>query len=317
MRRTPADQHCRLTIKDIAFRYQPWCHSPCSQDQISSWGASFHRVLPKDYNKKVATPYEALSGKTYTLFGDDPSAAQYFSVIRAIAESLLALCPDQQVLLLHVQMAGGMRCKKRSTCGRDDTLIAHIRKTLDEALHPYTRAVKEHLRSIPLSQRFDKTIRTPEEGYHLYMLEIELVNRTYRMAFRNSVYKFALFPHCLRDFRPRCSSVPGNIEYICKGCSEDCLIRLGSELLKKYEIHPYISITIDQEKLFRRLKAEHPDIGALGIACVPELAQGMRLCIKLGIPPVGIPLNASRCARWMKQACESSFSLEELAKLVQ
>jgi hypothetical protein len=209
-----------------------------------------------------------------------------------------------------------MRFKKRLACACDDTLIAHIRKTLHESLHPYTRAVKEHLKGIPLSQRFDKTIRTREEGYHLYMLEIELVNRIYREAFRKSAYKFALLPHCLSDFRPRCSSVPGDIEYVCKGCTEDCFIRLGSELLKKNEIHPYISITIDQEKLFRRLKAEHPDIGALGIACVPELAQAMRLCIKLAIPPVGIPLSANRCARWMKQANETSFSLEELEALV-
>ena len=259
--------------------------------------------------------YEPLSGKTYTLFGCDSSTDQYFSVISAVADKLSAACPDQRGLLHHVQTAGGLRVKK-SFSTRDDTLITLIRTALDEALHPYTLAVKEHLRSIPLSQRFDKIIRTREERYHFYMLEIELVNRLYRDAFRKSVYKFALLPHCLRDFRPRCRAVPGDIEYVCKACTEDCFVRLGSELLKRYHIHPYISITIDQEKLFRRLKAEHPDIGALGIACIPELAQGMRLCIKLGIPAIGIPLNANRCARWMKQAHENSFSLEELEKLL-
>jgi hypothetical protein len=187
---------------------------------------------------------------------------------------------------------------------------------LHDALQPYTRAVKEHLESIPLSQKLDKTIRTKEEGYHLYMLEIELVNRVYREAFQKSDYKFALLPHCLSDFRSRCDSVPGDMEYVCKGCTEDCFIRLGSQLLKKYGIQPYISKTIDQEKLFRRLKAEHPNIGAFGIACIPELAQAMRLCIKLGISPIGIPLSANRCARWMKQAYESSFSLEELEELL-
>jgi hypothetical protein len=260
--------------------------------------------------------YEPVSGKTYTLFGNNSSTDQYFSVIRAVADSLTASCPDQRVLLLHVQIAGGVKIKKMPSSARDETLISLIRETVDAALRPYTLAAKEHLRSIPLSQKFDKIIRTREEKYHLYMLEIEIVNRLYQDAFRKSGYKFALLPHCLRDFRPRCSAVPGDIEYICRGCTEDCFVRLGSELLKKYDIHPYISITIDQEKLFRRLKAEHPDIGALGIACIPELAQGMRLCIKLGIPAVGIPLNANRCARWMKEAQESSFSLEELEKLL-
>lgn len=108
--------------------------------------------------------YEPVSGKTYTLFGVGSSTDQYFSVIRATADSLLTVCPDQRVLLLHVQMAGGLRFKKRPTSARDDTLITHIRKMLDEALHPYTRAVKEHLKSIPLFQKFDRIIGTREEG---------------------------------------------------------------------------------------------------------------------------------------------------------
>jgi hypothetical protein len=73
---------------------------------------------------------------------------------------------------------------------------------------------------------------------------------------------------------------------------------------------------MDQEKLFRRLKHEHPSIGALGIACIPELAMGMRLCIRTGIPPVGLPLNANRCARWMGQAQETSFNLAQLEDLL-
>jgi hypothetical protein len=264
----------------------------------------------------VAGSYKAISGKTYSLFGSDTSTDPYFRTMRAIAESLLGHCPDARSLLLYVQKAAGMRFKKGSGFRPDAEFIAHIRRTLHDALHPYTGSVREHLKNIPFSQRFDKTIRTREEGYHLYMLEIELVNRIYREAFQKSDYKFALFAHCLRDFRMQCKSVPGDMEYVCMDCTETCFIRLGSRMLKKYGIQPYISITVDQEKLFRRLKDEHPSIGALGIACIPELAQAMRLCINLGISPVGIPLSANRCARWMKQAHETSFSLEELEELV-
>ncbi|MGO9612499.1 MAG: DUF116 domain-containing protein [Dissulfurispiraceae bacterium] len=264
----------------------------------------------------MAVSYKAVSGKTYSLFGVDASTEEYFATIRTLAESLLGLCPDQQVLLYHVQKAAGMRLKKSSSYARNDSLIAHIQKTLSGALCPYTQAVKEHLKSVPLSQRFDKTITTREKEYHLHMLEIELINRVYRKAFRKSGYKVAFLPHCLRDFRPRCRSVSGDMEHVCMACTDDCFINLGSQLLKKYGVRSYLSITVDQEKLFGMLKREHPDIGALGIACVPELAHGMRLCINLGIPAVGIPLNANRCARWMKKAHESSFSLEELEKLV-
>ncbi len=262
----------------------------------------------------MAVQYKAVSGKTYSLFGTDGSTDQYFSTIRSVADSLSGLFPDARNLLLHVQKAGAGPRKRAARPG--DDVISRIRETLHDALHPYTREVKDHIRSMSFMQRFDKTIATPENAYHLHMLEIELVNRIYREAFKKSSYKFALLPHCLRDFRQRCNSVTGDMENVCMGCTADCFINLGSRLLKAYDIHPYISVTIDQEKLFRRLKAEHPDIGALGIACIPELAQGMRLCIKLGIPPVGIPLSANRCARWMKKALESSFSLEELEELV-
>jgi hypothetical protein len=172
------------------------------------------------------------------------------------------------------------------------------------------------LKSLPRAKRVDSTLATTEEQYHLYMLEIELVNRIYREEFKRSAYKFALIAHCLRDFRPGCDAVQGDIEAVCRGCTEDCFIRLGSVLLEKYGIRPYISVERDQERLFRRLKQEHPSSGALGIACIPELAGGMGLCIRSGIPPVGIPLNANRCARWMSEAQETSFNLEQLEELL-
>ena len=158
----------------------------------------------------------------------------------------------------------------------------------------YTRNVSHHLKSLPWAKRTDSTLATTEEQYHLYMLEIELVNRIYREEFKRAEYKFALLAHCLRDFRPDCRSVKGDFEAVCQGCTEDCFIRLGSVLLEKYGIKPYISVEMDQERLFRRLKREHPSIGALGIACIPELAMGMRLCLRTGHP-----------TRWHSLECES------------
>lgn len=87
-------------------------------------------------------------------------------------------------------------------------------------------------------------------------------------------------------------------------------------LLKKYDIHPFISVSMDLDKVFKKIKTEHGNVGALGIACVPELAMGMRLCIKLDISPLGIPLDTNRCARWMKKAHESTFNIKELDRLL-
>ena len=261
--------------------------------------------------------YRPVQGKTYSLFAEGDDSERYYATIKHLADVCLQRCPDEKRLLGLIQKAG----KKTFLLGLQTTkadrkVLQSVRDLLRQSLSIYTQNVSNHLKSLSLAKRSDSTLATPEEKYHLYMLEIELVNRIYKEDFKRSEYKFALIAHCLRDFRPECRSVEGDIEALCRGCTEDCFIHLGSVLLEKYGIKPYISVEMDQEKLFKRLKKEHPSIGALGIACIPELAMGMRLCIRIGIPPVGIPLNANRCARWMSQAHETSFNLEQLEELL-
>jgi hypothetical protein len=261
--------------------------------------------------------YTPVQGKTYTLFGEGGDSEHYYAEIKRLADVFIRRCPDEKRLLGLIQQEGkrlfllGLKTKSA-----DRKELQFVRKTLKQSLSIYTQNVSNHLKSLSIAKRLDDTLATTEEKYHLYMLEIELVNRIYREEFKRAEYKFALIAHCLRDFRPGCRSEAGDIEAVCQGCTEDCLIHLGSVLLEKYGIKPYISVEMDQESLFRRLKQEHPSIGALGIACIPELAMGMRLCIKTGIPPVGIPLNANRCARWMSQAHGTSFNLEQLEELL-
>lgn len=266
-------------------------------------------------HRNVSRP---VKGRTYSLYGNEIGTGHYYRLIRELTDSFLNKCPDEKDLLLTVQKAGGKSLFINRFSGKrpDRRLVSFIKETLRSSLSVYTTGVKQHLKNVPVSQKLDPIILTKEYQYHLYMVEIELINRIYREAFRNSTYKFALIAHCLRDFRPGCRAVSGDYESVCSACTEDCFIHLGSTLLKKYNIHPYISVSIDLDKLFKQIKSEHGSIGALGIACVPELAMGMRLCIKLGIPPVGIPLDANRCSRWMKKAHESSFNIEELEKLL-
>ena len=261
---------------------------------------------------------EPFIGKTYSLYGGKAGTEEYYRLIRELVDLFLQKCSDERELLRQIQHAGGKSPLVKKLSGKqvDKPLIAFIMIALNEHLSVYTTGVKQHLKKIPLKQKLDPIIRTKEHQYHLYMIEIELVNRIYREAFISSDYKFALIPHCLRDFRPECKSVSGDYEKVCKGCTKDCFVYIGSMLLKKYDIHPYISVSIDLGKLFKRIKTDHGDVGALGIACVPELAMGMRLCIKLGISPVGIPLDANRCTRWMNKAHENSFNIKELEKLL-
>ena len=261
--------------------------------------------------------YTPVQGKTYSLFAKGGDSEHYYTEIKRLADVLLQRRPDEKRLLGLIQKVGERPFRLGlKTPGADRKTIQFVRETLRQSLSIYTQNVSHHLKTLPLAKRMDSTLATTEEKYHLYMLEIELVKRIHREEFKRSEYKFALIAHCLRDFRPGCRSEAGEFEAVCRGCTKDCFIHLGSVLLEKYGIKPYISVEMDQEKLFRRLKQGHPSIGALGIACIPELAMGMRLCLRTGIPPVGIPLNANRCTRWMSQAHETSFNLEQLEELL-
>ena len=249
-------------------------------------------------------------GKTYSLFGKSSKSEEYFQDIKQLTDRFLEKFYLNENELLQIIKAGA---KKKSFEKKTFEFITNNR---NKYLSKYTSGVKLHLKRMSLLQRFDATLRTKEDQYHWYMIEIELVNRINKIVFKQVDFKMTLFPHCLSDFRPRCISKAGELERICQGCTKDCHINLGSKLLRENGIEPYISITMDQKKLFKELKSKYPSMGVIGIACIPELARGMRLCQSLDIPAIGIPLDANRCARWIGKAYETSFNLNELEELI-
>jgi hypothetical protein len=161
----------------------------------------------------------------------------------------------------------------------------------------------------------DRRLRTTEEQYHLHMLEIELANRVHRDGFLRSESRIALLPHCLRDFRRECRSAPGDLDAVCVGCSKACFLHRVSALLREAGVRPYIWRNAELSSLFRRLEGRGA-FGVLGIACIPELAWGIRACMNRKVPVVGIPLDANRCMRWMGRFEETSVNLERLSELV-
>jgi len=87
-----------------------------------------------------------------------------------------------------------------------------------------------------------------------------------------------------------------------------------SKLLRVNEVTPHIWMTANLSRLFRRMTRSGRSIGVLGVACIPELARGMRLCMRHGVPVTGVPLNANRCARWTGRFQPTSVNLEEVAR---
>lgn len=263
-------------------------------------------------------PAEPLIGKTYSLRPDTSTSDAYYSAIAHLADTLLRQSGDLPKLLetvrwLTMSKRHLQRLLRSTDSSSDKQLIELLRTTLSK----FTRTTSEHLKHLKGFERFDRTMAATEGQYHLYMVEIELANRLYRDAFLRSPSKFAFLPHCLRDLKADCQSAFREIDYICKGCTDDCTLNRVSKMLRRHQVKPFIWMEADLKGVFRRMKSKGDTPGVLGIACVPELSKGMRLCHKYGVPAIGIPLDANRCARWWGKFLWNSVNFGKLENLLE
>jgi hypothetical protein len=262
----------------------------------------------------------SVGGKTYSLFGSGPSTAEYYRKISTLADRVLELEPDIPNLIRtldHASRKKRLLKKQLRVSGLSGNELIHlVVTTARDLLAPHTALVNAHLQELSFLKRWDGTLFTSEEQYHLYMLMVELANRAWGEAFRRAGRRIAFLPYCLRDLNANCQSGLGELDAICKGCSKDCYVNRVSALLREARVEPYLWMNADLKSLLRDLRDREGGIGVLGVACIPELFRGMRLCIGLDIPVVGIPLNANRCIRWMGAFHPTSVDLDALSRLV-
>ncbi len=122
-------------------------------------------------------------GKTYSLYSDSNTTDDYFKTIKKLTDLCLQKYArnDENKLLSILQKASKNQNPFKKLLGKDadKTFSESIKKELKTSFPIYTKGVKDHLKNLSFFKRFDSTLRTTEEQYHLYMLEIELVNRIY------------------------------------------------------------------------------------------------------------------------------------------
>jgi hypothetical protein len=253
----------------------------------------------------------AVQGKTVSLFGAESSTAGYYRAVGIAADACLERQPDIHALIAEVCRLGRRpRLARKLSARAGNDLAGFIVRTGRELLAPHTTAVQGHLRELSLLKRFDGVLSFTEEQYHLAMLEIELTNRASRRDFLQAKRRLAFLPHCLRDLDAHCRAAVTEIDRSCRGCSQRCAVNAVSALLRRHKVEPYLWMQADLKRLFMRLREEPGGLGVMGIACVPELVRGMRMCRKFKVPVIGIPLNANRCARWMGAFHPTSVDME-------
>jgi hypothetical protein len=262
--------------------------------------------------------YSPIQGKTYTLFGKSDTSSHYYRKIEDLADIILERFGDLRFVLQTLQAYSSRKSFLERTAAKNEnsTPISYILHLLNKFLPEYTEKVEEHLKSLPILKLWDRRLGTTRLQYHLYMLEIELTNRLFSTGFRDAGKKIALLPHCLKDFKVDCKASPDGFDYRCKHCSKNCYENHVSRLLDANNIKAYIWMGGNLKKKAHSLLKNKETLGILGIACIPELVWGMRNCRKYGIPAIGLPLDANRCARWMGSFHENSINMEILKKLI-
>jgi hypothetical protein len=257
-------------------------------------------------------------GKTYSLYAGKPNSDEYYSVLYELVNFCIPHTKSIEELIAIIRKYSGKKrfLKAQKKKSDSESILSKILNESDSKLYKYFTGIDSHLKNLLLADKCDSTLTTSREQYLLYMLEIELVNRINKEKFKLAESKFAFLPHCLHDLDKECLSASDGTDYVCKSCSKNCSINSISRLMKQHNIKAYIWREADLKKIFKLAKSIGQSIGAIGIACIPELVNGLRLCAKYDVPAIGVPLDANRCVRWMGDFYPNSVNEKKILSLL-
>lgn len=259
----------------------------------------------------------ALRGKTYSLRAHSESSDEFYDKLASVTDRVITDYAGPTAALIDLHRLRKMKRSLRLASLRDIEAVPHgLVPMLKNELGNYVAGVEAHIEDLRFIDKWDRALKTTREQYYFMMLEIELVNRLFADRFRASRQKFAFLPHCLRDLNAECRADVRDIDYVCKGCTDTCVVNNAGKMLRRHHVKPYIWMNADLSRLFRDTKKTEGTPGVLGIACIPELVKGMRLCMKYDVPVVGVPLDANRCARWWGEFHWNSVNLNKLHSLL-
>jgi hypothetical protein len=259
-----------------------------------------------------------ITGKTYSLYGEREVSDYFYVNLSELMDNILQNFENEFSLLEFLRKVSGRKrtLKKENKLYPPKTPLSNILHSAEETFSKYFTNIGSHLENLTLSERCDATLTTSREQYLLYMLEIEIVNRLNKEKFNSSQIRYAFLPHCLHDLDKDCLSASDGTDYVCKSCSKKCSINSISKLMKLRNIKAYIWREADLKKIFKLAKSNGEDIVVFGIACIPELVNGMRLCAKYDVPAIGVPLDANRCVRWMGDFYPNSVNEKKILSLL-
>ena len=261
---------------------------------------------------------QKIAGKTYTLYGNSEISDYFYTALDEVTTSILIDNPNKVHWIDFIRKNSGRKrtLRRESNAKTDRSHLGNILQLMEKSFSKYFTEIDAHMKNLSFADKCDSTLTTSREQYLLYMLEIELVNQINKENFKSAESKFAFLPHCLHDLDKDCLSASDGTDYVCKSCSKNCSINSVSKLLNLRNIKAYIWREADLKKIFRLARSNGQSIAVFGVACIPELVNGLRLCAKYNVPAIGVPLDANRCVRWMGDFYPNSVNKKKILSLL-
>ncbi|MFH1849651.1 MAG: DUF116 domain-containing protein [archaeon] len=142
-----------------------------------------------------------------------------------------------------------------------------------------------------LLSRFEWPVRNILWRLDFNGILIDISNRVYSNRFYRTPYnkRAVFFPQCLRA--KGCPAKLGEEGIICMGCGRCGLGKIRKEAA---ELGTKVFI-VPGGSFIRRLVAKHHPWAVLGIACRPEVSEGMKMVGKSGLIPQSVVLLRDGC----------------------
>jgi hypothetical protein len=155
--------------------------------------------------------------------------------------------------------------------------------------------------------------------YHLAMVAIEVLNRSFRTAFLATGRKVVLVPPCMKarsDDDCQARSTPLGAR--CAACTPGCRVH---QLTKLGEKHGFGVLMLPDELAVYSGAAARPkggdDVGIVGVSCVLTNSSGGWETKGLGIPAQGVPLDHCGCRyHWHKDGIPTDINFDHLLEVL-
>jgi len=134
--------------------------------------------------------YQPVSGKTYSLFGQDTNTELFYRKLRDLTDEMLSqLSIPETKALEYIQSLSRNKRKLKMAAAKSEgySALTDMLHYLDKEFTGNVSGLQKHLKEVPLHKLItDKELLASREQYLLYMVEFELVNRIHKKMFMDA-----------------------------------------------------------------------------------------------------------------------------------